>query len=188
MKKVLWLLTILGVAQFLFVGISYCEEGIYYARCNLKVFKGNYITWVNWQDSPTFIPVGTKLKVTRLGSKASLINAETGERYTLDMGTKGDAFLEKYVAKKPPVDINTFPTEIQASIKNTTAEIGMTKEQVYLSMGPPIGPKSARTNTMTYEDIMNIDFWVYAKRRFQNIDITFDANTSKVKKVEGIWK
>lgn len=95
MKKVLWLLTILGVVQFLFVGISYCEEGIYYARCNLKVFKGNYITWVNWQDSPTFIPVGTKLKVTRLGSKASLINAETGERYTLDMGAKGDAFLEK---------------------------------------------------------------------------------------------
>ncbi|MBV6467703.1 MAG: hypothetical protein DCC43_10740 [Candidatus Brocadia sp.] len=188
MKKVLWLLTILGIPQFLFVGISYCEEGIYYARCNLKVFKGNYITWVNWQDSQAFIPVGTKLKVTRSGSKASLINAETGDRYTLDIGAKGDEFLEKYVIKKQPVDIVSLPKEIQASIKNTTAEIGMTKEHVYMSMGPPIGPKSARTNKMTYEDIMNINMWVYAKRRFQNINITFDANTGKAKKVEGIWK
>lgn len=188
MKKVLWFLTILGIVQFLFVGISYCEENIYYARCNLKVFKDNYITWVNWQDSPTFIPVGTKLKVTRSGSKAALINAENGERYTLDMGAKGDAFLEKFVTKKQPVDINTFPTDIQASIKNTTAAIGMSKEQVYLSMGPPIGPKNARTNTMTYEDIININVWVYAKRRFQNINVSFNDVTGKVIRTEGIWK
>ncbi|OQZ02485.1 MAG: hypothetical protein B6D35_01125 [Candidatus Brocadia sp. UTAMX2] len=188
MKKVLWLLTILGIPQFLFVGISYCEEGIYYARCNLKVFKGNYITWVNWQDPPTCIPVGTKLKVKRSGSKASLESAETGDRYTLDIGAKGDEFLEKYVIKKQPVGIDSLPKEIQTSIKNTTAEIGMTKEQVYISMGPPIGPKSARTNKMTYEDIMKINMWVYAKRRFQNINVFFDPATGRVNRTEGIWK
>ncbi|MFO0793626.1 MAG: hypothetical protein U0586_06145 [Candidatus Brocadiaceae bacterium] len=188
MKKVPWILIIICIAQFLFVGISYCEDDIYYARCNLKVFKGNYITWVNWQDSPTFIPVGTRLKVEKSGSKASLINAETGERYTLDMGAKGDVFLEKFVTKEPPVDINAYPAEIQANIKNTTAGIGMTKEQVYISMGPPVGLKGARTNTMTYKDIMNINVWVYAKRRFQNINVSFDVTTGKVDKTEGIWK
>ena len=188
MKKSSWILTIICIVQFLFVGISYCEDNIYYARCNLKVFKGNFITWVNWQDSPTFIPVGTRLKVEKSGSKASLMNAETGERYTMDMGAKEDVFLEKFVTKKLPVDINAFPAEIQANIKNTTVEIGMTKEQVYISMGPPVGLKSARTNTMTYEDIMNIDVWVYAKRRLQNIVVSFDATTGKVNKTEGFLK
>ena len=106
------------------------EENIYYARCNLKVIKGNYITWVNWQSTPTFIPVGAKLKVTRSGSNASLVNTETGSSYTLDIGADGDAFLEKFVTKKP-VDLNKYPAEGRTSIRNTVARIGMTKRGIH---------------------------------------------------------
>ena len=48
MKKVLHFLIVLFVIQFLFAFPGQCEEDIYYARCNLKVIKGKYITWVNW--------------------------------------------------------------------------------------------------------------------------------------------
>jgi hypothetical protein len=47
-------------------GTSTILTGTYYARCNLKVLKGKYITWVNWQAAPTYIPVNTELRVKNL--------------------------------------------------------------------------------------------------------------------------
>ena len=110
MKARYFLLSMAGVALFLFFsGHAFCQEGSeYYARCNLKVLKGNSITWINWQASPTFIPSGTKLKVTRTGSMASLIDAATGVGYTLDLGADGDIYLEKFVTKNPVV-LDGFP-------------------------------------------------------------------------------
>lgn len=111
MKKVFSFAATICSALLLFAAVGYSDDDIYYARCNLKVLKGNEITWVNWQSSPTFIPAGTKLKVTKTGSNASLINAETGASYTLDIGADGDMFLAKFVTKKP-VDISTFPPNV----------------------------------------------------------------------------
>ena len=164
------------------------EEKIYYARCNLKVIKGNYVSWVNWQSTPTFIPVDTKLKVTRSGSTASIVNIETGSGYTLDIGADGDVFLEKFVTKKP-LNINQFSADVQSNIKNTVARIGMTKQEVYIAMGPPTNVVNVRSNTKTYEDIMGADLWVYARKRFgKNIGVAFDPATGRVNRTEGIWK
>jgi hypothetical protein len=163
------------------------QEDVYYARCNLKVLEGNEITWVNWQAAPTFIPVGTKFRVTRTGSKASLVNVESKATYTLDIGADGDVFLEKFVTKHP-VDIGRFPDDVQANIRNAVAKIGMTKEQVYIAMGPPTNVGQSRTNKMTYENIMAADLWVYARRRFgKNIGVAFDPGTGRVSRTEGIW-
>ncbi|UJS17630.1 MAG: hypothetical protein L3J17_00865 [Candidatus Jettenia sp.] len=168
--------------------VDYDEKDIYYARCNLKVIKGNRITWVNWQSTPVFIPVGTKLKVVKSGDTASVINVETGSSYTLDIGGDGDALLEKFVTKKP-IDINQFPADVQSNIRNTVARIGMTKEEVYIAMGPPTNVSSARTKTMTYEDIMDADLWVYARRRAgKSIGVAFDPGTGRVNRTEGIWR
>jgi len=187
MKKVLHFLIVLFVIQFLFAFPGQCEEDIYYARCNLKVIKGNYITWVNWQSTPTFIPAGTKLKVTKAGDKATLVREDTGSSYTLDIGSDGDVFLEKFVSKKP-VNIKKFPADVQANIRGAVAKIGMTKEQVYIAMGPPNEVSNAKTNTMTYENIMGSELWIYARRRFgKNIGVAFDPGTGRVNRTEGIW-
>ena len=168
--------------------VEHREENVYYARCNLKVIEGNHITWVNWQSTPTFIPVGTKLKVTRSGSTASVVNIETGSSYTLDIGADGDVFLEKFVTKKP-LDINKFLADVQSNIKNTVARIGMTKQEVYIAMGPPTNVVNVRSNTKTYEDIMGADLWVYARKRFgKNIGVAFDPATGRVNRTEGIWR
>ena len=164
------------------------EEVAHYARCNLKVLKGNHITWVNWQSTPVFIPVGTRLKVSKTAKDVIFHNEETGNSYTLDMGNTGDVFLEKFVVGKP-MDISKFPQEVQANIRNTVARIGMTKEQVYIAMGPPTWADRTKTKAMTYEQIMEANLWVYKRRRFgKNIGVAFDYVTGKVNRTEGIWR
>ena len=185
MKKILFIILVFSL---LIVNTGYGEENIYYARCNLKVLKGSKITWVNWQSSPTFIPVNTKLRVTKAGDKASVVDVKTGSTYTLDIGAQGDIFLEKFVAIKP-VSIKKFPPEIQANIQNTVARIGMTKEQAYIAMGPPANVTAGKTNTMTYNQIMGSDLWVYKRRRFgKNIGVAFDPGSGRVNRTEGIWR
>jgi len=180
-------LMVLWAVHLLYASGGNAQEDVFYARCNLKVIEGNEITWINWQAAPTFIPVGTKFRVARTGSKASLVNIETKATYTLDIGADGDAFLEKFVTKKP-MHITNFPADVQANIRNAVAKIGMTKEQVYIAMGPPTNVGKSRTNTMTSENIMAADLWVYARRRFgKNIGVAFDPATGMVNRTEGIW-
>jgi hypothetical protein len=169
-----------------FAGISHAGE-TYYARCNLKVAKGNSVSWINWQASPTFIPAGTKLTVEGSGSSFTLTRQDTGQGYTLDTGADGEAYLHKFVTKKR-VDISKYPANIQSSIRASTAKVGMTKEQVYISMGPPSNFAHDRTNQMTYEQIMEGDLWTYARRRFgKNIGVEFNHKSGKVIRTEAIW-
>jgi hypothetical protein len=153
----------------------------------LKVAEGNEITWINWQSAPTFVPVSTKLQVTKKKDTASLVNPDTKATYTLDIGAEGDAYLEKFVTKRP-VDIAQFPEEVQANIRQAVAKVGMTKGQVYIAMGPPTNVGKERTNKMTYDQIMASNLWVYARRRFaKNIGVAFDPATGLVSRTEGIW-
>ena len=164
------------------------EDGAYYARCNLKVLKGNQITWVNYQSAPSFIPAGTKLKVTKSSSTATLLDAATNVSYSLDAGASGDQFLEKFVTKKP-VDISKLPTNIQEDIKKGIPRNGMTKEQVYIAMCPPgyINGKD-KTDNATYENIISANLWVYERKRFaKRIGVEFDASSGLVSRTEGVW-
>src|SRR4030066_410305 len=186
MKKILSICFAAYVFILLIVNLTFAED-VYYARCNLKVFKGDNISWGNWQSTPTFIPAGTKLKVTKAGNAATLVRLDTNASYTLDIGADGDMFLEKFVTKKP-ISINKFSPEVQANIRKAIAKIGMTKEEVYIAMGPPTNIDNSRTNDKTYEEIMRSDAWVYARRRFgKNIGVAFDPVTGKVKRTEVIW-
>lgn len=161
---------------------------IYYARCNLKVIKGSYITWVNWQSTPTFIPINTELRVLEMGDKATLTNVKTNSTYSLDIGAIGTIYLEKFVTKFP-VNLNSFSKSARSNIQNSVARLGMTKEEVYSAMGPPTQVASGKTNTMSYEAIMASDLWIYARRRFgKNIGVAFDPGTGRVNRTEGIWR
>jgi len=164
------------------------DADTYYARCNLKVLQGTYITWVNWQASPSYIPAGTALKVSVHGSKATLVDIKKDMKYNLDIGANGNQFLEKFVSKMM-VNLNNFPADIRENIKQGVARLGMTKKEVYIAMGPPTKVATGNTNEMTFEDIMKYDLWIYARRRFgKNIGVSFDPIEGKVNDTEGIWK
>jgi hypothetical protein len=187
MRTTVWLLIILCALQLIVVPAGDAQGDVYFARCNLKVLDDNEITWVNWQAAPTFIPVCTKFWVTKKGSKATLVNIETQATYALDIGADGDDFLEKFVTTRP-AGIEQLPEDVQVNVRKAIAKIGMTKEQVYIAMGPPTNVGKSRTNTMTYENIMAADLWVYARRRFgKNIGVAFDPASGTVNKTEGIW-
>jgi hypothetical protein len=187
MRRSAWYLLVLWAASLVCVPVAHAQEDVYYARCNLKVIDGNEITWINWQAAPTFVPVGTKLQVTKKKDTASLVDPGTKAAYTLDIGAEGDAYLEKFVTKRP-VDIAQFPADVQANIRQAVAKVGMTKEQVYIAMGPPTNVGKERTNKMTYDQIVASNLWVYARRRLaKNIGVAFDPATGLVNRTEGIW-
>lgn len=164
------------------------ETDIYYARCNLKVLGGSHITWINWQATPVFILVGTPLKVSIQGSKATLTDMKKNITYKLDIGAKGQQFLEKFVSKEK-IDLKSFSENSWTNIKLAVARIGMTKEEVYIAMGPPMKVSIGDTRKMTYEEIMKYDLWIYARRRLsKNIGVSFDPVNGKVNRTEGIWK
>lgn len=167
-------------------GSGFSEDNIYYARCNLKVVKGSLITWVNWQSTTTMVPAGTKLNVARNGSRATLDDVEAGKSYTLDIGADGNAYLEKFVTREY-VDIGQFAEDVQRNIAKAVAKVGMTKEEVYIAMGPPAWA-GENTNTMTYQAIMRENLWTYKRKRFaKNIGVSFDPVSGLVDRTEGIW-
>ncbi len=188
MKKLIYLCVGLFILVILAVDIGAEESNIYYARCNLKITKGSYITWINWQAAPEYLPVNTKLNVEIKGDKAILADVKTGKRYTLDVGAKGDVFLEKFIAKNA-VNIDQYSKDIQNNIKDAVARIGMAKEQVYIAMGPPAWITSGNTDNKTYEVIMDSSLWVYRRNRFgKNIGVQFNPSTGQVNRTEGIWR
>lgn len=181
------ILLVATVLTFLFIiNPGFSEEDVYYARCNLKVIKGNYITWVNWQSTKSLLPVGTKFNVMRGGSKATITDAETGKSYTLDIGSSGDMYMEKFITREK-INVLDFPEDVRRNIAKAVAKVGMTKAQVYIAMGPPAWA-GKNTDTMTYVEIMREDLWTYKRKRFaKNIGVSFDPISGLVDRTEGIW-
>lgn len=184
MRKILFSL-FAAVLVLAFSQTAHAEETMY-ARSNLKVIKGNKITWVNYQSAKEFIPAGAKLKVTVSGDSATFVDKD-GTSYAVELGASGDAFLAKFVTKNP-VNIDKYSDKVTADIKKAIITVGMTNEQAYVAMGAPayVDGKN-KTDSSTYEDIMKAKMWVYKRSTFgKNIGIEFD-NNGKVTRTEGIW-
>ena len=87
-----------------------------------------------------------------------------------------------------PVSVERFPEDVRDNIRKAVAKVGMTKEQVYIAMGPPDEPGENAHEQLTYDNIMASDLWVYARRRFgKNIGVAFDPASGLVTRTEGIW-
>ena len=159
-----------------------------FARCNLKVLKGNTITWVNWQSTPTFVPAGSPLQVYG-GPQQWYLKADGGTIYTLDAGVAGEQILAKFVTAER-VDVSSFPEDTRDNIELAVARVGMTREQVYIAMGPPGHVDGNVTSDMTYEQIIAGNLWVYRRKRFgKNIGVQFaPKKDGLVTNTEGIWR
>ena len=162
------------------------SEEVYYARCNLKVVKGT-ISWVNWQHTNEWIPVGTELKVTyKDGDEATFEDAKSGKRYSVELGAKGQQYLEKFVTRKKPATGNIHK-DARDGISKGIIKVGMNKAEAYIAMGPPANVDRTNSDKMTYDDIIKGSLWVYKRSRFgKNIGVEF-GDDGIVKRTEGIW-
>ena len=76
-----------------------------------------------------------------------------------------DSFLKKYfVDKKEDLKLESLgPPELNDKVLNGLQMIGMTKEQTFACLGPPIqiDNNGVATVTLPYERILASDRWIY---------------------------
>jgi len=194
-----WLVAV--AVAFLFSGcvstqdvreVSEQPEDLYYARCNLKVLDDNSISWINWQATSSFVKAGARLNVLRDGHDISIVEVDSGRAYRLEPGSDREEVLEKFVTRTP-LDLSGYDAAVQKNIRLAVGKVGMTKEQVYMAMGPPAKIGTAVyfrwTRELTLAECMEPDVWTYFRKKGGvNITFYFDPSTGVVKSAEGLWE
>jgi hypothetical protein len=175
---------------------AYAGPNPLYTQCHLKLAKPGYATWVNWVKSPTFIPYGTAVRLENFSfTRASFTRLDTQETILLDFGSANShsqalELLHKFIDTAPP---SLNPGAFQAAIDRKTAKIGMTKEQVYVSLGPPAYMDSTKTLSADKRTIFTSNLWIYERAstafvKHKRIGVAFNSSTGLVERTEGIWE
>jgi hypothetical protein len=159
------------------------EKPAGYLCCNMRT-NGSWISDINYDEKgEKIIPVGTPLKVTGYGHYRVKvdINGKTqalGNDYSRDLDLV--TFAKRYVVADDPTPIiATFPKKIQDAIFSARVTLGMTREQVLMSVGYPVSSENHHLEEKTWR------FWVSSfvefKVKFDDdgrvIDIDFDGDS-----------
>jgi hypothetical protein len=138
---------------------------------NQTLFSANYLA------NPSSIPLGTPAKITLYSSREVHLTLNDVE-YTL-YPSKGsafesqafptddagiEAFLGKYfVERKEDLKLESLgPPELNEKVLNGLQMIGMTKEQTYACLGPPIQVDNGiPAILLPYDKILASDRWIY---------------------------
>jgi hypothetical protein len=139
-----------------------------YLCCNMRT-DGSWISDINYDENgKTIIPVGTPLKVTGYGRFRVKVDINgkgqaIGNDYSRDLAL--DVFAKRYVvADDPAAKIATFPKKIQDAIASQRIVIGMTREQVMMSVGVPVSS----------ENHLDDKTWRFWRNSFAEFQVTFD--------------
>ena len=136
---------------------------VVYAKYSIRG-KGKEVFWHNMSALPVLIPVGSEVKVDAINA-AKIIIEVSGRKFMMVSNT---AQWDKFFAKD------------KAELKATTAEgpvkDGMSKEEVYVVKGcPAYISEGDKSNTHSYAEIMQSDYWVYnANSRSKDMVVTFE--------------
>jgi hypothetical protein len=132
--------------------------------CNLH-YEDDWISDSNYADLP-MIPAGTTAKVTRYGRhRAHADIAGKPMRLGHDYG-RGRETLQQWTAKMivaedPKLKIETYPQAIQEAIKQGRLSVGMTKEQVIISVGYPMTSENYSLDATVWR------MWMSSFRKYQ---------------------
>ncbi|MFD1711266.1 outer membrane protein assembly factor BamE [Ottowia sp. GY511] len=109
--------------------------------CNMRT-DGGWISEINYDSARRVIPAGTPVQITGYGRYRvhTLMNGEQqdlGNDYSreIDMG----AFAHRYVVPyNPQRRLRAAPPAVQQAVRASRVRLGMTREQVAMSLGYPI--------------------------------------------------
>ena len=139
--------------------------------CNMRT-NGSWISDINYDDKGMrIIPVGTPLKVTGYGHYRVKVDINgkkqaIGNDYSRDL--KQEAFMRRYVvADDPAAKIATFTKRAQLAIASAQVALGMTREQVIMSLGYPVSSENPNLSARTWK------FWLSS---FVEFHVTFDED------------
>jgi hypothetical protein len=147
--------------------------------CNMRS-DGSWISDINYDENgKKIIPVGTPIKVTGYGHYRVKVDINgksqaIGNDYSRDLSQED--FAKRYVvADDPAVKIAGFPKKIQDAIAQGRLVLGMTREQVLMSVGYPVSSENHHLEDKTWR------FWINS---FQEFRVRFDDG-GRVTDVEG---
>lgn len=147
--------------------------------CNMRT-DGSWISDINYDENgKKIIPAGTPIKVTGYGHYRVKVDINgksqaIGNDYSRDLAL--DVFAKRYVvADDPAAKIATYPKKIQDAIAQARIVLGMTREQVMMSVGYPVSSENHNIEDKTWR------FWLSS---FQEFRVRFDDN-GRVTNVEG---
>ena len=138
-----------------------------YLCCNVRT-DGSWISDSNYRENAKqVIPVGTAVKVTSFGRSRVAMQVEgqsdtqyLGNDYSRSIGD--EALAKRYVVTDDPkARLARFPAKVQAAIKASQLTIGMTQEQVVMSVGWPIADENKDTNARIWR------YWLTSFEEYQ---------------------
>jgi outer membrane protein assembly factor BamE (lipoprotein component of BamABCDE complex) len=148
--------------------LSQYQSRTLYTCCNIH-HEGTDINDANYYVG-TMIPLGSPVRVEAAGRSGVTISVD-GQRLNLyhSYGTQQESFqqyLDKIlVPDDPQAKVATYPQSAQAAIKDGRVEVGMTREQVLLSLGYPPTHRTASTSA---------NEWTYWYNRYVTYRVQFD--------------
>lgn len=111
-----------------------------YACCNLH-YQRDKFSDANWNELP-FFPPGTRMQVTAFQYDRAMLIVNGNEMYLRQEYGRAQETLGKFVSKvivatDPAPRIASWPADVQAAVKESRVMVGMTREQVIVSLGYP---------------------------------------------------
>lgn len=173
--------------QMLILAIAFSASGFSVAQdkpagflcCNMRS-DGSWISDINYDENgKKIIAAGTPVKVTGYGHYRVKVDINgksqaIGNDYSRDLAL--DVFARRYVvAADPAAKIAAYPKQIQDAIAHAQIVLGMTREQVLMSVGYPVSSENHNLEDKTWR------FWLSS---FQEFRVKFDDN-GRVTDVEG---
>jgi hypothetical protein len=135
-----------------------------YACCNLH-YEKDWISDGNYAALPS-LPPGTPISVLRFARHRAYVDAN-GRKMRLghDYGRDQES-LEQWLHKivvdtDPTAKIATFPADVQAAIRQGRVMLGMTREQVIISIGYPLTNENPSLDAPTWRH------WVSSFEEYQ---------------------
>jgi hypothetical protein len=155
------------------------DKPVGFLCCNMRS-NGSWISDINYDENGKhLIPVGTPIKVTGYGRYRVKIDIDgksqaIGNDYSRDLAL--DVFAKRYVvADDPRAKIAGFPKKTQDAIASARLIVGMTREQVIMSVGYPVSSENHNIDDKTWR------FWLTS---FGEFHVRFDDN-NRVTEVSG---
>lgn len=152
------------------VPIAFADQGkTKVLRCSVRAQENRL--YVSSYIAPQFAvtsPVGSPAEVTMFSTQRMdiTLNKIPYIMYpmTVPFTPTPDQFLARYlVADKEKLGLDKMEATKRQNILNGVAQVGMTKDEVYMSLGPPVWVDFDYDATnLTYEAIMDKNRWVYA--------------------------
>ena len=183
-KLILFILlcvAVLGCETIHESGIDTLEGQTVFNRVGLRADGENKIYHANRFSGGIFIPAGTECTIKQITYNIIRFTANEDEyvltEWRISYGPvyTRTSFYKFFVEDKEAIGLDRINQDFRESIVSGIAEVGMTKHEVFLSLGYPayVGNKEP-TADKSRASIMSRDDWYYLKSKREKVLLRFE--------------